>query len=125
MTTALKVLLVGQNDQSLAPLHAALTSDELEVAGTSALGPAALTWAKIVKPDLIVVVADDGVARPVATIQALAHGDPDWTVVALAPEFERELVRQAMRAGARDVVVRTSTPAELRTALLAARQADV
>lgn len=125
MTTVLKVLLVGQNDESLAPLHAALTSEHLEIAGTATLGPAAVTWANIVKPDLVVVVADESLARPVATIQMLAHGDPTWTVVAMAEDFERELVRQAMLAGARDVVLRTTNPQELRLALMAARQADV
>jgi pilus assembly protein CpaE len=124
MTTALKVLLVGQNDESLAPLHRALTSDELEIAGTSALGPAALTWARIVNPDLVVVVADDGVARPVSTIQTLAHSNPEWTIVAVAEKFEPELVRQAMLAGARDVLLRTSNPLELRQALVTARRAD-
>jgi pilus assembly protein CpaE len=125
MTTMLKVLLVGHSDERLAPLQAALTSEELEIVATSILGPAALTWARIVKPDLVVVVADDGLARPVSTIQALAHGDPAWTIVALAEQFETDLVRQAMLAGARDVVVRTSNPLELRQALIAARRADV
>ena len=125
MTTVLKVLLVGHNDESLAPVRNALTSDELEIAGTATLGPAALTWAKIVEPDVVLVVAEESLARPVATIQALAHGDPEWTVVAMADQFERELVRQAMLAGARDVVVRTSATHELRQALVTARQADV
>jgi pilus assembly protein CpaE len=121
----LKILLVGHNDETLAPLQAALTSEELEIVATSILGPAALTWARIVKPDLVVVVANDGLARPVSTIQVLAHGDPAWTIVALAEQFETDLVRQAMLAGARDVVVRTSNPLELRQALIAARRADV
>ena len=125
MTTMLKVLLVGQNDESLAPLHAALTCEELEIAGTASLGPAALTWAKIVEPDLVIVVADESLARPIATIQALVQGDPSWTVVVLAGQFERELVRQAMLAGARDVLVRTGNPQELRQALVTARKADV
>ena len=66
MSTTLKVLLVGQNDDSLASLKEALNSDELEIAATASLGPAALTWAKIVEPDLVVVLADDSVARPIA-----------------------------------------------------------
>jgi pilus assembly protein CpaE len=123
--TPLKVLLVGQNDESLAPLQAALACEELEISGPSAFGPAARTWANIVKPDLVLVVADEGVARTVATIQALTYGIPEWTVVALAEQFERELVRQAMLAGARDVILRTSSPVELREAVITARRADV
>jgi pilus assembly protein CpaE len=121
----LRVLLVGQNDESLAALQPMLTSDTLEVTARSIFGPAALTWASIVKPDVVVVVADDGLARPVSTIQTLAYGDPDWTIVALAEQFGPELVRQAMLAGARDVLVRSADPAEIRQALLRARKADV
>jgi pilus assembly protein CpaE len=124
MTTTLKVLLVGQNDESLAPIGEALASDEFEIAATATLGPAALTWAKIVQPDLVIVVADESLARPVGVIQALTHGNPAWTVVALADQFERELVRQAMLAGARDVLVGSAPAAELRQALSTARRAD-
>jgi pilus assembly protein CpaE len=125
VTTPLKVLLVGQNDETLASLRVVLTSEELDIAGTASMGPAALTWAKIVQPDLVVVVADESLARPVAAIQSLVQGDPTWTVVVLAEQFERELVRQAMLAGARDVLVRTGDPHELRQALRTARKADV
>jgi pilus assembly protein CpaE len=124
VTTSLKVLLVGQSDESLAPIRELLTSDELEIAGTAALGPAALTWAKVLEPELIVVVADESLARPIAVIQALTHGEPGWTVVAMADSFEREFVRQAMLAGARDVLVRTTPALELRQALVTARQAE-
>jgi pilus assembly protein CpaE len=125
MTSMLKILLVGQNDDSLASLQAALTSEELDVSGTAGFGPAALTWAKIVQPDIVLVLADESLARPVATIQSLVQGDPTWTVVLLAEQFERELVRQAMLAGARDVVVRTGNPQELHLALVTARKADL
>jgi pilus assembly protein CpaE len=102
-----------------------LASDDVEIAASATFGPAALTWAKTSEPDVAIVVTEESLARPVATIQALAQGDPSWTVVALADRFERDLVRQAMLAGARDVIVRTSTPAELRQALVTARQADL
>src|SRR6266446_6482372 len=125
VTKPLKILLVGQNEESLAPLRAALTSEELEIAGTAAMGPAALIGAKIVEPDLVIVVAEDSLARPIAAIQALVQGDASWTVVVLAEQFERELVRQAMLAGARDVLVRTGNPQELRQALVIARKADI
>jgi pilus assembly protein CpaE len=125
MSSPLKILLVGQNDDGLALVKEILVSDDLEVAATAGLGPAAVTWARNIEPDVVVVVADDSVARPVAVIQALAHGDPGWTVVAMAESFERELVRQAMLVGARDVLVRTSPPAELREAIVTARQADL
>jgi pilus assembly protein CpaE len=106
-------------------LKEALAADELEIIATAGLGPAALTWARNTEPDIVIVVADESYARPVAVTQSLTLGDPAWTVVVLAERFERELVRQAMLAGARDVLVRTSPPAELRAALATARRADL
>jgi pilus assembly protein CpaE len=120
----LKLLLVGQNDESLATLEPLLTSDAVEVTARSMFGPAALTWANIIKPDVVIVVVEDGLARPVSTIQTLAYGNPEWTIVALADHFEPELVRQAMLAGARDVLLRTNDPGELQQAVLTARKAD-
>lgn len=125
MSKLLKVLLAGQDDEGLAALRETLTSDDVEVVATAGLGPAALTWARTADPDVVVVVADESLARPVGVIQSLAQGDAPWTVVLLADRFERELVRQAMLAGARDILLRTSSPAELRHALATARQADL
>ena len=125
MSKTLKALLVGQSEDSLALLKESLAADDLEIAATALLGPAALTWARSTEPDVVIVVADESFARPVAVTQSLTVGDPAWTVVVLAERFERELVRQAMLAGARDVLVRTSPPDELRAALATARRADL
>jgi pilus assembly protein CpaE len=125
MSKVLKALLVGQNNESLTLLKETLNADDLEIAATASLGPAALTWARTIDPDVVIVVADDSVARPVAVTQSLTQRDPAWTVVVLAERFERELVRQAMLAGARDVLLRTSPAPEIREALTLARQADL
>ncbi|MBV9169403.1 MAG: AAA family ATPase [Chloroflexi bacterium] len=125
MTKTLKALLVGQNDDNLSLLKETLGADDLEITATAGLGPAALTWARSTEPDVVVVIADESIARPVAVTQSLTLGDPAWTVVVLAERFERELVRQAMLAGARDVLVRTSPAEELRAALATARRADL
>src|SRR5262252_9474509 len=125
MSKALKALLVGQDEESLPLLKEALAADDLEITATAGLGPAALTWAKSTEPDVVIVVADESIARPVAVTQSLTLGDPRWTVVVLAERFERELVRQAMLAGARDVLVRTSSMEELRAGVTTARHADL
>ncbi len=125
MSKPMKALLVGQNEDNLALLKETLQADDLEIAGTATMGPAALTWAKVSDPEVIIVVADESLARPVAVTQSLTQGDPAWTVVVLAERFERELVRQSMLAGARDVLVNTMPPLELRQALVTARRADV
>jgi pilus assembly protein CpaE len=125
MSKALKALLVGQDEENLPQMKEALAADDLEIIGTAGLGPAALTWARSTEPDVVIVVADESIARPVAVTQSLTLGDPRWTVVVLAERFERELVRQAMLAGARDVLLRTSSLEELRAAVTTARRADL
>src|SRR5215471_668037 len=125
MSKTLKALLVGPSEESLSLLKESLAADDLEIVGTAGLGPAALTWARSLEPDVVIVVAEESFARPVAVTQSLTLGDPRWTVVVLAERFERELVRQAMLAGARDVLVRTSSIEELRAGLTTARRADL
>jgi pilus assembly protein CpaE len=125
VSKSLKALLVGQNEDALALLKEMLGGDDLEITATAALGPAALTWARSTEPDVVIVVADESFARPVAVTQSLTVGDPTWTVVVLADRFERELVHQAMLAGARDVLVRTAPVEELRASVATARRADL
>jgi pilus assembly protein CpaE len=125
MSKSLKLLLVGQSDRELSALRDALGSDDLEITALTGLGPAALTWARTAEPDVAMVITNGSLARPMGVIKALAQGDAPWTVVALADHFEREVVRQAMLAGARDVLLQTSTPAEMREALVMARSAHL
>lgn len=120
-----KVLLVHPNVEVIASLKSTLAAfDELEVVGDAGLGPVALTWARTLNPDLVVVVMDEPITRPLTTIQTLAQGGPPWTIVAVTHQADREIFRKAVLAGATDVLLRTAPPAELRDALVHARRAD-
>ncbi|MBI4491268.1 MAG: AAA family ATPase [Chloroflexi bacterium] len=125
MSDLLKILVVDQNADSLAALKKTLNFDDLEIVGGAGFGPVALTWARGLEPDLVLVVAEEPLARPLGTIQTLTQGDPSWTVVALATQFEREVFRKVVLAGARDVVLRSQPSDELHDALVNARRADV
>jgi pilus assembly protein CpaE len=121
-----KLLLVEPNTAALAGLRETLSAAvDLEVVGDAGLGPAALTWARSLQPDIVIVALDEPVGRPLATIQLLAQGSPTWTVLGLASTADQALFRKAVLSGATDVLVRSSSSRELRASLLQARRADV
>ena len=104
MATHHKLLLVDPNTGALAALRETLSfASDLEVVGDAGLGPAALTWARTLQPDIVIVAVDEPVGRPLATIQLLAQGSPTWTVLGLAPSVDHALFRKTVLAGATDV----------------------
>jgi pilus assembly protein CpaE len=120
----LKIVAVDQSPGNLAALKKALNFEDVEIVHEAGFGPIALTWVRTLQPDVVLVAAEEPLARSLATVQLLTQGSPTWTVVALAPRFEPEIFRKAVLAGARDVLPRTWGGAELREALWQARQAD-
>jgi pilus assembly protein CpaE len=125
MLDPLKILLVDQNPQALTALRRSLNDfNDLEVVGDAGFGPVAATWAYTLEPNIILVAVEDPVARALTTIQSLTRGSPAWTVVALVGQFNRDVFRRAVLAGARDVVVRSDSASELREAIVEARRAD-
>src|ERR1051325_5530629 len=126
MAQQIKILLVGQNAELLAELRRAFNNfADLEVVGDAGYGPVALTWARTLAPDMVFVVVDEPITRSLGTIQLLAQGNPPWTLVGQVAQFERDMFRKVVLAGARDVVVHGATPDELRRAVVAAWQADI
>ncbi|HZP14673.1 MAG TPA: AAA family ATPase [Nocardioides sp.] len=124
MTDQLKILTVDQNPDLLAKLRHALSFEDVQVVHETGFGPVALTWARNLQPDVVLVTVEEPLARSLATVEMLASGDTPWTVVALAERYEADLFRKAVLSGARDVALHTAPGAELRDTLLNARRAD-
>src|SRR6266567_6658162 len=104
MPEQIKILLVGQNAEVVAGLRRAFNSfSDMEIVGDAGYGPVALTWARTLAPEVVFVVVDDPATRALGTIQMLAQGNSPWTVVGLVAQFERDLFRKIVLAGARDV----------------------
>lgn len=125
MADALKILIVDQHAEGVGALRRALNIfGDLEVVGDAGFGPVATTWAQTLEPGMVIVSVEEPITRSLSTIQALTRGNPSWTVVALVTQFDREVFRRTVLAGARDVVLRASAPNDLRASLLQARRAD-
>jgi pilus assembly protein CpaE len=122
---SLKILIVDQSPGAVAGLRRALNAfGNLEVVGDAGFGPVASTWAYTLEPAIIVVSVEEPVSRSLATIQALTRGNPRWTVVGFVSQFDREIFRRTVLAGARDVLLRSSSPSDLHDSLVQAHNAD-
>ncbi len=121
----LKVLVVDQNESSVAAVRNALAgSVDLQVVADTGYGPVSLTWARECQPDLIVVAADEPLIRAIDTIQLLTSApDAPWVVVAIANRDDADLLRKLMLAGVRDVLLRGWSPSELRISMQTAHRA--
>jgi pilus assembly protein CpaE len=125
MPETLKILIVDQNAEAVASLRRALNSfGNLEAVGDAGFGPVASSWALALEPAIIIVSIEEPLSRSLSTVQALTRGNPSWTVVGMVTQFDREVFRRAVLAGARDVLLRHSTPTDLHNSLLQARRAD-
>src|SRR5215471_3818193 len=96
----------------------------LEVVGDAGFGPIASTWAHTLEPAIVIVAVDEPLTRALTTIQALTRGNPPWTVVGLVNQFDRDVFRRTVLAGARDVLMRNSSPSDLHDSLVQAHNAD-
>ena len=125
MPESLKLLIVDQHPDAVTSLRRSLnTFGDLEVVGDAGFGPVASTWAHTLEPAIIVVSVEEPLSRSLSTIQALTRGNSRWTVVGLVSQFDREVFRRTVLAGARDVLVRGSSPSDLHDSLVQAHNAD-
>jgi pilus assembly protein CpaE len=121
----LKILIVDQNSEGVAALRRSLNSfGNLEVVGDAGFGPVASTWALTLEPAIVIVSIEEPLSRSLSTVQALTRGNPSWTVVGLVSQFDRDVFRRAVLAGARDILLRNATPNDLHDSLLQAHRAD-
>ena len=65
--------------------------------------------ARDTKPDAIVVSLEEPVARPLKSIETLTIATPDIPVVVVSSLIDKEYLRRAMVAGARDFVAHPLT----------------
>ena len=125
MAEPLKILIVDPQPDAVANLRRSLNSfGTFEVVGDAGFGPVASTWAHTLEPAIVIVAVDEPLTRALTTIQALARGNPPWTVVGLVNQFDREVFRRTVLAGARDVLLRHSSANDLHDSLVQAHNAD-
>ncbi len=125
MADPLTILIVDQQADAVLKLRRSLNRfGTLEVIGDVGFGPVASTWAHDLEPAVVIVAVDEPLRRSLMTIEALALGNPQRTVVGLVNQFDPEVFRLTVLAGARDVLVRSSPTSAMHDQIVQAHNAD-
>lgn len=110
----LRVLLVDDKVEERATLRRLLAATEMNISMVDECGAGAEahSLAQELSPDIVLVAFEEPLARSLKTIENLASSDTGL-VVAVSSLGDREYLRKAMRAGAREYLVKPVKPKEL------------
>ncbi len=122
MAPEIKVLIVDEPAQR-GELRKSLSS-ETNVVGEAGFGTEAFTAARELRPDVVVVSLEEPIVRPLRTIELLTVGEGAPAVVVVSSSGDREHIRKAMLAGARDYLVKPIRGPELQQAVGAVWEAE-
>ena len=115
------VLIIDENQPFRQELQGMLASARLAVVGDCGYGVEAVTMTEELKPDLILAAVEDPVVRAVQTIQAVREVSAA-PVIAYSSNTGLSVVRQVMRAGAKDLLAQPLKTGELLAAIELAMQ---
>lgn len=87
------------------------------VVGEAGFGPEAVTTAQEIDPDVVLLSLEEPIARPLRTIELLTVAKPSVGIVVVSSLNDRDVMRKAMRAGARDYMTRPTSPEEVQRAI--------
>jgi pilus assembly protein CpaE len=119
----IKVLIVDEAE-GRAAIRKAIVSGEINIVGETGFGTEAFTAAREYRPDIAVVSFEEPIARPQRTIEALSAGQEAPAVIVISSLGDREHIRKAMLAGARDYLGKPIRGTELQEAIAATHQAQ-
>jgi pilus assembly protein CpaE len=114
------VMIIDEDPIFRQELQAMLTPARLAVVADCGYGVEAASLAEELKPDLILASIEEPLARAIQTVEAVRGIRPNAPVIAYSSSTELPLVRQVMRAGARDLLVHPFKVGELLSAIEAA-----
>jgi pilus assembly protein CpaE len=113
----LEVVVVDPDANSRADTARALTLAHFAVTGDAGYGIDAVTKAREVMPDVVVLAMEEPVARATQTMSSLADALPETPVIVYSSLSDAASVRRAMVAGARDYLVKPPRPDEFARAI--------
>ncbi len=113
MAAPIKVLLVDDVLDSRLTLKRLLAGSTFAVAGEAGAGTEAVGLARETRPDAIVLSLEEPVARPLKFIETLTISSPETPVIVVSSLADKDYLRLAMVAGARDFVGHPLTEDEL------------
>lgn len=102
----LRIILADDSPVERAATWRQLGHSGLELAGEANLGPEAVQLVQQLKPQAVLVSFEEPLARASKTIETIALSVPETVVVAVSTLGDRDSLRRAMTAGARDYLMR-------------------
>ena len=123
MASEIRVLLIEEG-KNRAELSRLLRGDAIAVVGEAGFGTESVTIAQEVKPDVIVLSLEEPIARPLRTLEILNVALSSVGIVAVSSLADREVMRKAMRTGARDFLTKPVSAEELQRAVTAVYEAE-
>lgn len=118
------ILIVDDNERARTRLIEHLRYPDLRIVGESSFGAAAASWAAQLNVDVVIVAIEEPIARALRTVELLTTGERAWPVIAVSARNDRDMIRNAMLAGARDYVALPASDDDLRKAILRVYQRD-
>ena len=117
MARNLNSLIVDPNLDSRLDMSRTVQSIGLDLVGETAYGTEATFLASQEHPNVILLSLEDPPVRGLATLEALQQQLPDTPVLVYSSGMGSGLMRQAMRAGARDFLEKPVNAGDLRDAV--------
>src|SRR5579862_1838024 len=121
----ISVLLVDDSSEERAAVKRLLMAGELMIAGESVLGTEAVAMARDLKPEVILVAAEEPLVRALRTIEAFNVVVPNTPVIVVSSLSGRQYLRQAMLAGARDYLELPLDAEELERTILGVHEQEM
>jgi pilus assembly protein CpaE len=109
----INLLLVDESLENRENVKRNLPVADFAVTAEANNGTEAVGLVRDAKPDAIVVSLEEPVAKPLKAIEALTIAAPETPVVVVSSLHDKEYLRRAMVAGARDFVAHPLTQEEL------------
>lgn len=124
MSKNFRVIIVDQSVERRAEVQRTLALSRMAVLGEANYGIEAVSLARDMMPDAIVVAIDEPVVRPLRTIESLTDLLPQVPVIAYSSAPEADLIRRSMQSGARDFLTYPFQPEEAGSSLMTAIQQE-
>jgi pilus assembly protein CpaE len=118
------VLIVDPDPDSRLDVKKQLARINLSVAGECGFGIDAVSLARQVQPDIILVSAEEPVVRPLQTIESLANALTETPIIVYSSSEGVNTIRKSMLAGARDYLPRPLNTAKLQHSVYAVLEAE-
>jgi pilus assembly protein CpaE len=121
----IRVLIVDDIPSTLENLQKLLSfEDDIEVCGTAADGKKAIDEARRLRPDVILMDVNMPVLDGIQATEVLAQEVPGSPVIIMSVQGERDYLRRAMQAGAREFLIKPFSGDELIAAIRRVHQLE-